>query len=201
MGDSGRVCTRPMVSERAQSATTASVSRIATTKNGDHCWKHCEQQETYPSILFKQSLTEVMDLVKEYVKQSSMWSNYQSRTTIQATALTNTIRYNKIECYEDSLSSMWDSIASIYTTIILKRYLNIFYKLDCWKPTHFAKATCKGLKLVTFTSLHFLFKIKVRLIRQNSSFFYPDYSAQFLDSMNESRKSSWTQQTESLRFV
>ena len=36
---------------------------------------------------------------------------------------------------------------------------------------------------------------------QNSSFFFPDYSAQFLDSMNESKKSSWTQQTESLRFV
>ena len=32
-------------------------------------------------------------------------------------------------------------------------------------------------------------------------FFYPDYSAQFLDSMNEPRKSSWTQQTESLRFL
>ena len=38
-------------------------------------------------------------------------------------------------------------------------------------------------------------------IAQNSSLFYPDYSAQFLDSMNESKKSSWTQQTESLRFV
>ena len=36
---------------------------------------------------------------------------------------------------------------------------------------------------------------------QNSSLFSPDYSAQFLDSMNESKKSSWTQQTESLRFV
>ena len=31
---------------------------------------------------------------------------------------------------------------------------------------------------------------------QNSSFFYPDYSAQFLDSMNDSRKSDWTQQTD-----
>ena len=30
-------------------------------------------------------------------------------------------------------------------------------------------------------------------------FSYPDYSAQFLDSMNESRKSSWTRQTEWLR--
>ena len=34
----------------------------------------------------------------------------------------------------------------------------------------------------------------------NSSLFYPDYIAQFLDSMNESKKSSWTQQTESLRY-
>ena len=38
-------------------------------------------------------------------------------------------------------------------------------------------------------------------VSQNSTLFYPDYSAQFLDSMNESKKSSWTQQTESLRFV
>ena len=39
------------------------------------------------------------------------------------------------------------------------------------------------------------------LLNRIPVFFFPDDRAQFLDSMNESWKSSWTQQTETFRFV
>ena len=49
---------------------------------------------------------------------------------------------------------------------------------------------------------NFLFSsLAWQLRRRKGVFSWPVYTAQFLNSMDKSRKSSWTQQTESLRFV
>ena len=69
--------------------------------------------------------------------------------------------------------------------------LLVAYTLPClWRKT-----LCQD-----FSQLVTSFSLEQHPSSQNSSLFYPDYSAQFLDSMNESKKSSWTQQTESLRY-